>query len=286
MHDGAAASVWLVDKPAGPTSHDVVARIRAGVGRSVRVGHAGTLDPFATGLLVVLVGRATRLARFLSGLDKTYEAQIGFGFTSTTGDPEGSITKAGEPPGREEVAALMARFRGEQEQTVPSFAAVKVDGERLYRRARRGEEVAAPTRTVRIHELELRDGPDPSGRATIHARVSSGTYIRQLAADLGAAAGCGAYCTALRRTKVGSDLGVEDACAPEEVRIEGGVGLERALGHLPAHRLSPSEAEMVAHGRPLESDDDRPEVALVSDAGLVAIARGGDGRLQPIVVLA
>lgn len=286
MGDGVPASVWLVDKPAGPTSHDVVAEIRRRIGRGTRVGHAGTLDPFATGLLVVLVGRATRLARFLTGLDKTYEAAFRLGYSSATGDPEGPIVSKGEAPTRDALLATLTDFRGERAQTVPAFAAVKVDGERLYQKARRGEEVSAPTRNVTIHELDLVDGPDEDGVARVRTRVSSGTYIRQLAADIGETLGCGAYCQELRRTRVGSDLRIEDACSPQDVDVEGGVELEAAVAHLPRRRLSDDEVHLVAHGRALESDDEHPEIALVGDAGLTAIARGGDGRLQPIVVLA
>ena len=285
MGEDVPASVWLVDKPAGPTSHDIVAQIRRRLGRQTRVGHAGTLDPFATGLLVVLVGRATRLARFLTGLDKTYEALFRLGYSSATGDPEGPLVRRGAPPPRGMLLDALNRFRGAQEQRVPDFAAVKVDGERLYRRARRGEEISAPTRPVTIHELELIEGPDDDGVASVRVRVSSGTYIRQLAADIGEALGCGAYCHALRRIGVGGDLTIDDACTAEVVGARGGIDLERAVAHLPRRDLSDDEVLLVSHGRPLESDDDRPEVALVGRQGLTAIARGGDGRLQPIVVL-
>lgn len=286
MGDGVPASVWLVDKPAGPTSHDIVAQIRRRIGRGTRVGHAGTLDPFATGLLVVLVGRATRLAQFLTGLDKTYEAALRLGYSSATGDPEGPIAPKGETPTRDALLATLTDFHGERSQTVPAFAAVKVDGERLYRKARRGDQISAPVRPVTIHELELIHGPDDDGVAHVRTRVSTGTYIRQLATDIGETLGCGAYCQELRRTRVGSDLRIEDACAPSEVQVEGGVGLETAVAHLPRRELSDAEVHLVAHGRALESDEEDPEVALVGEGGLTAIARGGDGRLQPIVVLA
>ncbi len=171
MEAEATPGLWLVDKPAGPTSHDVVAGVRRRLGgRKVKVGHAGTLDPFATGLLVVLVGRATRLAPYLSGLDKSYLATVRLGATSATGDPEGPVLETGEPPARERVEAVLPVFLGRQRQRVPAMSAVKVDGERLYRRVRRGEEVEPPEREIVIHELALVDDPDGAGRTRSRSR--------------------------------------------------------------------------------------------------------------------
>jgi tRNA pseudouridine55 synthase len=283
----AAAGVWLVDKPAGPTSHDVVAAVRRRLGRRVKVGHAGTLDPFATGLLVVLVGRATRLAPFISDLDKTYVATVALGAVSATGDPEGPITPGGPPPGTEAVAAALATFVGTQRQRVPALSAVKVDGERLYRRTRRGEDVAAPEREVRIDEATLlahHTTADPP-LAVVQVRCSKGTYLRQLAVDLGERLGCGAYCAALRRTAVGH-LDVADAVPPSEVSDEGGVGVRAALGHLPARQLTDDEARAVAHGRPVPGDGSGP-VVLMHDGEALAVAQpDGAGLLRPAVVLA
>ena len=272
-----------MDKPAGPSSHAVVATVRRAVGRGVKVGHAGTLDPFATGLLVILVGRATRLATYLSDLDKTYVADIRLGATSATGDPEGPITETGTPPERALVAEALVSLTGRQRQRVPAHAAVKVGGERLYRLARRGEDVDRPVREIVVHTARLTDGPDAAGVVLIEIRASNGTYIRSFAADLGEALGCGGYCVALRRTRVG-DLKVEDAVPPEEVRAEGGIGLARALAHLPAHPLSPEEALAVGHGRPVAGDQ-QGTVALLEGGRLAAVARGDGAELRPEVVM-
>lgn len=283
MPSAAPASVWLVDKPAGPSSHDVVARVRRAVGRGPKVGHAGTLDPFATGLLVVLVGRATRLAPYLSGLDKTYVFDLRLGAVSATGDPEGPISETGRSATREELAGVLDRFRGAQRQRVPPHAAVKVDGERLYRRVRRGEEVEPPEREVRIERLDLLSGPDAGGLARLSVTCSKGTYVRRLAMDIGEALGCGGYCATLRRTRVGA-LRVEDALAPEDVRAEGGIGLAEALSHLPTRSLGEEEAERVVHGVP-PAGEERGTIVLVREGRVLAVARGDGERLRPEVVL-
>jgi tRNA pseudouridine55 synthase len=160
---------------------------------------------------------------------------------------------------------------------------VKVGGERLYRLARRGEDVERPVREVVVHSARLTDGPDAAGVARIEVTVSKGTYIRSLAADLGDALGCGGYCVALRRTRVG-DLRVEDAVAPEDVRAEGGIGLARALAHLPARALSPEEAIAVGHGRPVTGGE-RGTVALLDGERLAAVATGDGAALRPEVVM-
>lgn len=281
----AAPAVWLVDKPAGPTSHDVVAGVRRRLGRGVKVGHSGTLDPFATGLLVVLVGRATRLAPYLTELDKTYLATLRTGFASATGDPEGPIAPVGSPVTADVVRAALPAFLGRQLQRVPAYAAVKVDGERLYRRTRRGERVERPTREVVIHDLRLVDDRG-EGVVTIEVRCGAGTYVRQLAEDIGERLGCGAYLTELRRTAVG-DLSVDDAVGPDEVGPAGGLDPLRSLAHLPSRELTADEAAAVCHGRPLGAwaGGDGP-VALVREGRLMAVARPGPGgALRPAVVL-
>lgn len=281
-----APALWLVDKPAGPTSHDVVSAVRRGLPRRTKVGHAGTLDPFATGLLLVMVGRATRLAPYLTGLDKTYLATLRTGATSGSGDPEGPIAITGDPVDGEAVARVLPGFLGVQRQRVPALSAVRVDGERLYARARRGEEVAdLPEREVAIHSLRV-VGDHGDGRVTIEARCGSGTYIRSLAADIGERLGCGAYCEALRRTAVG-DLRVDDAVAPEAVGVEGGLPPLAGVGHLPVRELSGAEAARVRHGNPLEGAAGlEGTVALVAEGRLVALAgASADGVLRPAVVL-
>src|SRR4051812_18674947 len=190
--------VILVDKPAGKTSHDVVAAVRRELPGKRRVGHAGTLDPFATGLLIVLVGRATRAQRFFMWLPKTYLATARFGAVSSTGDPEGEIVETGTP-----IPDPLLLPTGEVTQRPPAHSAVKVGGERAYERARRGEDVEVPERTVTVHRFEEtgRDGD----RVEMAIECSSGTYVRSLVADLG-----DAYCEALRRTAIGA-FRVEDA---------------------------------------------------------------------------
>src|SRR6476646_569938 len=198
----------LVDKPAGPSSFGVLRSLRPALGP--KLGHAGTLDPFATGLLLVLAGRATRLAAYLSGLDKRYEAVVQFGAVSTTRDPEGDLTPTGATTDAAAVASAAAGMTGDVLQAVPAASAVKVDGRRSYARMRAGEAVAAPPRRVRISRLEVEAFDEETQRARIAVECSKGTYVRQIAADLGAATGAGAYCIALRRTGVG-DFDVSDA---------------------------------------------------------------------------
>ena len=181
--------ILLVDKPAGPTSHDMVSRARRALATR-RVGHAGTLDPFASGLLIVLVGRATRLARYFVELPKTYEVVAALGATSSTGDPEGDIVLTGNAPAQLELP------RGVIRQRPPAYSAVKIDGERAYARARRGEDVQTAEREVTVHESAQlwREGD----RAGLRFVCSSGTYVRSLVADLG-----DAYCLELRRVAIG-----------------------------------------------------------------------------------
>ena len=193
MTDG----VLLVDKPAGVTSHDVVAADRRGLPKGTKVGHAGTLDPFATGLLLILVGRATRVQRFLMGLPKRYETVARLGFTSTTGDPEGEI-KPGTMPGDE-----LHLPTGIIKQTPPAYSAIKIKGKRAYALARAGEEVEIPEREVLVSRFELLSRE--YGRAKFVIECSSGTYVRSLIMDLN-----DAYCVELRRTRIG-DFDVADA---------------------------------------------------------------------------
>lgn len=213
--------VLLVDKPAGWTSFDVVAKVRSRIRasyrargvkptkRQLKVGHAGTLDPFATGLLIVLLGDACSQAGDYLKLDKTYEATVHLGATSTTGDPEGEITPVSEvQPTREAVLEALEGLTGEIEQKPPAFSALKVNGERAYKWARKGVEVDMPPRKVTIYELELIEYAYPLIK--VRASVSSGTYIRTLAEDIGRALGVGAYCRELRRTRI-DQWSVDDA---------------------------------------------------------------------------
>jgi tRNA pseudouridine55 synthase len=262
--DQAPARGLLVDKPAGVTSHDVVAELRRELGG--KLGHAGTLDPFATGLLIVLAGRATRLQRFLLELPKTYRATARLGWRSSTGDPDGELSETGRIPDRLELPT------GEIAQRVPMTSAVKVDGERLYRKAHRGESVETPTRQVTVHRAELIESD--AERATFEIECSSGTYVRTLVETLE-----DAYCESLRRTAIG------DMLVPASGREE--VSIERLTEFLPERRLDGDEAERVGHGRPVPEPFDVPpsHVRLTYEGRLIAVARPDGENLQPEVVL-
>jgi tRNA pseudouridine55 synthase len=255
--------VLLADKPAGVTSHDVVAATRRRLGRGVKVGHAGTLDPFATGLLLVLVGRATRAQRFLMALPKRYETVARLGYTSSTGDPEGEIAPGRMPP--EPLDLPTGRIR----QRPPAYSAVRIGGRRAYERARAGEAVEVPEREVDVHRFDELWREDD--RAAFAIECSSGTYVRSLIADLG-----DAYCLELRRTRVG-DFDVADA-DPERI-----VPLDSALTFLPEVRLTGEPARRASHGVAVEGEAEGV-VRLVDDHGLIALAEPrAPGRLKPIV---
>lgn len=191
-----------VNKPPGPTSHDVVARARRLLPRSVKVGHCGTLDPFAEGVLVLCLGQATRLAEFISSRPKQYEAEVTLGVTSTTDDPEGRLTFTGLAlPTAEQIQAVLPSFLGDISQTPPAHSAIQVGGRRAYRLARAGRDVNLASRIIRIDSLALLEYI--GSRAILQMDCSSGTYVRAFARDLGRALGCGAYCSGLTRTLVG-----------------------------------------------------------------------------------
>jgi tRNA pseudouridine55 synthase len=272
--------IFLIDKPAGVTSHDVVAGVRRRLGApprrgGPRVGHAGTLDPFATGLLLVLVGRATRVQRFLMALPKAYETVARLGWTSTTGDPDGELAPGRLPP--EPLRLPTGRIR----QRPPAYSAVRVEGERAYARARRGEAVVPAEREVEVFRFEQRwrDGD----RAAFTVECSSSTYVRALVADLG-----DAYCLELRRTRIGP-FDVADA-DPERL-----VPLGDALAFLPAVELAGDAARRAAHGDAVQAarraehgaavEGDAAGVVRLLDAhGLIALAEPRQGGvLKPIV---
>jgi tRNA pseudouridine55 synthase len=276
----------LVDKPAGQSSFGVLRGLRPALGR--KLGHAGTLDPFATGLLLVVAGRATRLATYLSGLDKGYDAVVQFGAVSTTLDPEGEIAPGGPPTDADAVEGAAAGLVGEIVQAVPAASAVKVDGERAYARMRRGEAVEPPPRRVTIHDLDVRRFDAATQRASISVTCSKGTYVRQLAADLGTATGAGAYCLELRRTHVGR-FDLADAGTPDEIARDP-VGrwyrsAADALPHLPARALDDAEQRDVSHGRALRRQGENGFTRLIHDGELRAVAEPRGEQLQPVVVL-
>ncbi|MFN2466679.1 MAG: tRNA pseudouridine(55) synthase TruB [Gaiellaceae bacterium] len=240
----------LVDKPAGPSSFAVVARLRGATG--ARAGHAGTLDPFATGLLLVLLGAATRLARHLVGLDKRYLTAIDLASRTATGDPEGEVLERREPPARELLEQRLAGLRGEIELPIPAASAVKVAGRRAYELHRRGVAVEMPLRRSTVHELVLVGYAE--GVATLDLRVSSGTYVRAIADALGG------HCLTLRRREVGP-FDVADA---SEERI---LPALEALPFLPLREVSAEEARAIRTGRLRMGED----VRVVHGGELVAV---------------
>lgn len=262
------AGVLLIDKPAGRTSHQIVAAARREHG--LRAGHAGTLDPFATGLLVVLLGRATRLQRYVLGLTKTYLATARLGWRSSTGDPEGELTETGDVP------AGLQLPTGRIIQRVPLTSAVRVDGERLYKKAHRGEEnVVRPEREVEVYRADLLEADPEHGLAKFEIECSAGTYIRTLVEELG-----DAYCVELRRTAVGH-LRLEDA-GPRVLPVE------PLVAPMPERRLSEEEATKVIHGvkLPVGAGPGEGPIRLTVDGRLLAIAQPRGQLLKTEVVLA
>lgn len=242
--------VLCIDKPAGLTSHDVVARVRF-ISGIRRVGHTGTLDPLATGLLIVCLGRATRLAEFLTRQNKEYLATIRLGQETKTYDAEGMIL-AEKPVNVSEIQLLAAleQFKGKIKQIPPMYSAVKVGGQPLYRQARRGKVIERPAREVLIFELELLRWESP--QAQIRLVCSSGTYVRAIAHDLGQTLGCGAYLKGLRRTAIGNHR-VDTAVSLEDLQKPGWQEhlqpSDVAVSHLPEVVLSEEEAISLYHGQ-------------------------------------
>jgi tRNA pseudouridine55 synthase len=283
--------VALVAKPGGPggpTSHDVVDRVRRALAER-RIGHLGTLDPFAAGLLVILVGRATRLAPFAAGWTKSYEGVIRLGTITDTDDVTGAPVRqsdAWRALDRARVERALGRFRGAYEQRPPAFSAVKIAGERAYRRARRGEAVTLAPRRVEVAALELTalEPPDLRFRAT----VSGGTYLRSLARDVGEELECGAHLAALVRTAVGP-FRLADAVAPEAVTAGDVRDPATLVAHLPRRDLDEAGRAAALHGRPLPAGDEAGEagnVALFAAGALVAVAERVGEVLKPRVVVA
>ncbi len=280
------AAVLLVDKPAGPTSFGCVARVRDALGgRKVKVGHAGTLDPFATGLLTLLVGRATRLAPYLVGLDKRYRATVQLGARSDTGDPEGTLAPNGGPlPEPAALARACAEFVGEIAQVPPATSAIKVGGKRAYALARAGVEVDMPSRQVHVHALDV-----VSYDAVLDVHCSKGTYVRSLARDLGEALGCGAYCAELRRLAVGhlaiERAGTLDAVAADPLGGGWRMSCSDALVHLPVRELEPAERDALLHGRPIETRGEDGPMRCLCDGRLVCVAGPQGAEVRSLVVV-
>ena len=289
MNLAAGDFVLPVDKPVGPTSHDVVAAARRALGTR-RVGHTGTLDPFASGLLVLCIGRATRLAEYLSGMSKTYHATARLGVTTDTLDRDGSLMLERDASSVDEAAIrqALAELVGDIQQVPPQFSAKKVDGEAMHRRARRGEHVELPPVDVTIHEAELVSCD--SSDLEFSVRCSSGTYIRAIARDLGEALGVGAHLTELRRTSVGQ-YRIEDAVSMDELADEAVVARARvtpiaAMAHLEGIALEDEHAARLLQGQRIRIAGEgegrsADRVAISFGEDLLAIAELDDGVIRP-----
>lgn len=302
QHARELEGILVVDKPVGPTSHDVVALVRRLSGVR-RVGHGGTLDPFARGVLPLFIGRATRVAEYHADDPKEYRATIVFGARSTTDDLEGELTAGeGPPPDRPAVEEALADFRGPIRQRPPAFSAVKVAGRRAYRAARAGEAVGIPERAVTIERLELVgwDAADPGHPAAeLEIACSAGTYVRSLARDLGERLGSGAYLATLVRSASGP-FRITDAADLDRVRRHAAAGdlgavllpIEHGLERFPRVALSAEDVRAVARGQivpaagPLANGTEGRVRLTDREGSLVAIARVVGGRLHPEKVFA
>jgi tRNA pseudouridine55 synthase len=306
----AVDGILVVDKPAGPTSHDVVDRVRRAIGTK-RIGHTGTLDPFATGVLPLVVGRATRLAQFLTATDKSYDATIRLGTATDTYDATGQVagvpasgTGSGRPdslvvPERAVVLEALAAFVGTYLQTPPAFSAKKIDGVRAYVRAREGAPVEPASVVVSAHQLTLESLDADVVRISI--RCSAGFYVRTLAHAVGERLGVGGHLEALRRTASGG-FSIDEAIPLDVIEREGHAArgrllpLSGVLTHMPAATLTEAGADRAGHGRLLSAGDftalpaggvPGPVRLIGPDGRLVAIARPGSaaGSLHPFVVM-
>jgi len=277
----AAEGLVLVDKPSGLTSHDVVDAVRRHLGTR-KVGHAGTLDPIATGLLVLGVGRATRLLRYLGELPKSYTGTARLGVETDTLDADGTVVRSVPVTStREEVAAAARALIGRSMQAPPAYSAVKVGGRKLYEAARKGEELEAAPRPIRVDACDVTtfDGSTFGFAVT----CTGGTYVRVLVADVGRALGCGAHLTSLRRTAIGP-FAVEEAEPPDAARP---LPIERAVAHLPHLPLEAEEATAASHGRPLGPAGIEGSYAVFDpDGRLVGVYRDEGAMARPEVILA
>ena len=279
--------VLVVDKPEGPTSHDIVESARRSLG--TRAGHTGTLDPLATGVLPLVLGKATRLSRFYQNQDKEYLAGIGLGRATETYDREGAVVREGPVPqlSIREVREVLDRFTGEILQRPPLYSAVRVGGRRLYELARRKQPGEPPLRRVRIHGIELLERSREEWTLQVHC--SAGTYIRSLAHDLGEAIGCGAFLESLRRTRSGA-FDLSRAVSPERMKEEWDRAhspLEALLPELPRVELEGHEAKRARHGGQVRVDPPLPGgwCRIFHGGRLVALGEMDAGTIQPSIVL-
>lgn len=276
--------VLLVDKPAGMTSHDVVAIARRSLGVR-RIGHTGTLDPFATGLLVLLVGQATRLARFVEDEPKVYEATIAFGSETETDDPTSEVTRVAELPEAQRIEAAISALTGHIQQIPPAFSAKKVSGRRAYAAARGGSPLTLQPVEVEIMEWRIRNRSADALDVTI--TCSGGTYIRALARDLGRGCGSAAHLTGLRRIRSGV-FDLRDANTLDEMRTGTAnvAGLRSAIPNIPTRSIVDAEVRRVRHGQCIEARSEPVLVALVDSTGdLIALADRNGDLLHPSVVM-
>ncbi len=286
QRDSGATGCLVIDKPAGCTSHDVVDRVRRALDTR-KVGHAGTLDPDATGVLVLGVGAGTKLLQFVSGADKSYVGDVVFGVETSTLDAAGEITATHdmvlEP---DAVSSAAATFVGDIEQIPPMVSAVKVDGKRLHELAREGKEIEREPRPVTVHRYEVVPTDDPLiYRAVVEC--GSGTYVRTLAADLGTALGGGAHLRDLRRTSVGS-FTIDDAVPLdrfEDAPLEALTPVRSMLRDLPSVEVDDTIAEQVRHGRSLGETPGSGRLVIVHDDIVLAVYEAVDGELKPLKVL-
>lgn len=275
-----------MDKPAGMTSHDVVAVLRRRLGEK-KVGHAGTLDPDATGVLVLGVGRATRLMRFIEMHEKEYEADVVFGVETSSQDASGEVLAEQDSSAltREDVEKAAAAMVGEIEQIPPMVSAIKVGGERLYRKARRGEEVERAPRPVTIHSLEVEDfTPGPRASARMRVRCSRGTYVRTLAHDLGRALGVGGHVSELRRVSVGP-FTEQGAIAPDAATEADLRPVIDAVTLYPRREVSAADATSIIQGKRLSAVGLESAYAVVHEGTLIAMAEDRDGETRSICVV-
>ena len=283
MGPGTTDGLLLVDKPAGVTSHDMVAMVRRAFGQS-RVGHAGTLDPFATGLLVLLVGRGTRLIPYLDAEPKVYEATIRFGAETDTDDVTGRTVRVAPPPSVLAVDEALATMVGDLEQRPPDYSAKQVGGVRAYSAARRGNPLDLAPVTVRVHAWTV--GEWRGADVDVTVVCGGGTYVRALARDLGRAAGSAAHLVALRRIRAGR-FDVESAATLADVQQGRATlrPLHEAVARLPAQLLSADELRLVLHGRSVPARVAGDVAALIEGGSLVAVGVRRDDCWQPRVVV-
>jgi tRNA pseudouridine55 synthase len=278
--------VLVVNKPKGPTSHTVVVQARKAL--KVKAGHTGTLDPMATGVLPVLLGKATRLARFYQDSEKEYRAVIRLGIETDTYDADGAIIKEAPVPhlSDQELLDILQQFHGKRKQVPPIYSAIKVSGKRLYQSARNSEQVERPVRDVEFFRIQLLERSEDC--FTIEVHCSSGTYIRSLAFDVGRIIGSGAHLSELVRTRSGPfhldhSMSLENL---EEQWEESFTPIEELLTEIPTLELSPDEALRVIHGNPIYCD---PSIVgtkrLFFNSQLIAIGESGAGIIQPNIVL-